>query len=148
LGRGAIQALETELKAAFDSLALCYFLLGWTVGGEPLELDHDDLARLFSAATGIDMSGDDLLKIGERIYNVERAFNIREGLGRKDDNPPARYIVSELHGKPTIGVDPTKYQAMLDEYYKFKGWDKEGIPTKKKLEELNLGYIANQIRAQ
>ena len=148
LGRGALQAIETEFKAAFDSLALCYFMLGWTIEGGQLELDHDDLARLFSPATGVDMSGDDLLKIGERIYNVERAFNAREGLRRKDDTPPQRLFVEEIHGRPTIGVDPIKYQAMLDEYYEFKGWDKEGIPTKKKLDELNLGYIAEQIGAR
>ena len=148
LGRGAVQALENDLKSAFDSLGICYFMLGWSLEHYRLELDHDDLARLFSSATGVDMSGDDLLKVGERIYNVERAFNIREGLGRKDDTLPERYFVKEIHGRPTVGVDPAKFQVMLNEYYKFKGWDKEGVPTKKKLDELNLSYIAEQIGAR
>ena len=86
-----------------------------------------------------------MLRVGERIYNMQRVFNIREGFGRKDDTIPQRFFVKETGNEPAIGIDPAKFQAMLDEYYKFHGWDKEGVPTRAKLEELGLGYILEQI---
>ena len=141
-GKGALCAIDNDYKAATDSLEICWLATNETEYGL---LEPRDLAPALSAATGVQISGDDLLKVGERIYNVERAFNIREGLSRKDDKVPGRFLVEEIHGRPTAGVDPAKFQAMLDEYYEFRGWDEEGIPTRKKLEELNLGYIIEQI---
>jgi aldehyde:ferredoxin oxidoreductase len=93
------------------------------------------------------MSGDDLMKAGERITNVEKAFNIREGMGRKDDTLPKSFFVEEETPWGTTGISEAKFKAMLDEYYQFRGWDREGIPTPQKLEELGLGYMAEQIRA-
>ena len=101
----------------------------------------DDLAQLFSAATGVEMSGDDLMKIGERICNVEKVLNVRAGMRRKDDTLPRIFFVEKETPWGPTGMSEAKFQAMLDEFYKFRGWDEEGIPTKGKLEELGLGDI-------
>ncbi|MFC1958797.1 aldehyde ferredoxin oxidoreductase C-terminal domain-containing protein [Chloroflexota bacterium] len=93
------------------------------------------------------MSGDDLMKVGERIYNVERAFNIREGMGRKDDMLPKNMLVEKETPWGMEGISEANFDAMLDEYYQFRGCNHEGIPTKQKLEELGLGDIAEQIGA-
>lgn len=58
---------------------------------------------------------------------------------------PDRFFVEEVTPFGRTVLNKAKFQTMLDEYYRFRGWDKEGVPTKKKLEELNLGYIAAQI---
>ncbi len=139
-GHGVVIAVENDFVAALNSVEACM----------PLCMDalyEDDLAWLFSAATGVEMDGDSLMKAGERIFNVEKAFNVREGIRRKDDTLPQRFFVEKVTPWGIEGLNEAKFQAMLDEYYKFRGWDEEGIPTKKKLDELNLGYIAEQIGA-
>jgi aldehyde:ferredoxin oxidoreductase len=78
----------------------------------------------------------DMVKVGERIMNVERLFNIREGYTRKDDRLPKRFLEPLPDGQSkgqTIDVN-----RMLDFYYRLRGWDMNGIPTKEKLEELEL----------
>jgi len=88
--------------------------------------------RIISAATGLDIDEAELWKITRRNRNLVRAINIRRGLKRKDERPP------EDHWKKRF----PEYEAKLqDEYYKFKGWNNEGIPTKEKLNELGLDYV-------
>ncbi len=78
--------------------------------------------------------------IGERIWNLIRMFNVREGLTRKDDTIPYRIANDPLKGGKADGhvVTLEDLNKMLDEYYKLRGWDKEGRPTKEKLKELKL----------
>ncbi|MBI3040873.1 MAG: aldehyde ferredoxin oxidoreductase C-terminal domain-containing protein, partial [Chloroflexi bacterium] len=144
-GKGIYLALDQDFRGFVNSLELC----GSTSGGldDDSELNLAEIACLVSTATGVEMSGDDLMKIGERIYNVEKAFNIREGMGRKDDSLPKSFLVEGEGPKGPTGVSEAKFQTMLDEYYRFRGWDHEGIPTRQKLEELGLSYIAEQIGA-
>ena len=141
LGQGAVAFLLQNFEAVPNCLNICWFMSDY--GG----LDLDDMARLFSTATSIEVDGKGLERVGERVYNIERAFNVREGLRRKDDSLPSRFF-EEVPDGPGAGerIDPAKFQEMLDEYYEFRGWDREGIPTAKKLEELNLGDIGGQIR--
>jgi len=141
-GKGVFIATDQDFRAASDSLEICYW-----VNGERMGLDLHDMARLFSTASGVEMSGDDLLKVGQRVNNVEKSFNVREGFGRRDDTLPQRFFAEQEGEGLHSGVDPDRFQALLDEYYEFRGWDKQGIPTRKKLEELNLDYIAPQILA-
>ena len=142
-GKGVVLALDEDISAMFNSLEICHMVIGQIRQG----LNPDELAELVSTCTGVEMSSDDLMKIGERIYNVEKAFNIREGMSRKDDTLPQSFFVKKETPWGPTGISEVKFQEMLDEYYKFRGWDKEGIPTKKKLNELNLDYIAEQIGA-
>ena len=143
-GKGVLMALDQDHMAVFNCMELCRT---HGVGPDDPEV-LGELSQLVSTATGVEMSGDDLMRIGERINNVERAFNIREGMGRKDDPLPKKPFLIEKETPWGIeGISEAKYQAMLDEFYQFRGWDREGIPTKQKLEELRLSSIAEQIAA-
>jgi len=94
-------------------------------------------ARLLTAVTGISYQPEELIQMGERIVNLERLFNIREGFSRKDDTLPRRLLEEPVTSGPaqgrTVNLDP-----MLDEYYQFRGWDTNGAPLEKKLTELGL----------
>jgi benzoyl-CoA reductase subunit BamB len=91
---------------------------------------------LISSATGIDMDEAGLKKIYKRNRSLLRAFNVRRGLTRADEKPP------EDHWKKRF---PELEEKLLDAYYKFKGWDNQGIPTKESLQELDLGYVAEDL---
>jgi len=82
-------ALDNDFNAAVNSVEACLFLTGAARGN----LDENDLAWLVSAATGVQTDGDGLMKLGERIFNVEKAFNLREGMRRKDDTLSERFFV-------------------------------------------------------
>jgi aldehyde:ferredoxin oxidoreductase len=101
-------------------------------------------AHLLQTATGVPFTAMDLISIGERIYNLERIFNARDGFSRKDDSLPVRLLETPLpegHSKnTTVTLDP-----MLNEYYKLRGWTPEGIPTISTLSEVKLGYASKQV---
>lgn len=82
----------------------------------------------------------DYRKIGERNINTIRLFNIREGISKKHDKLPARCFEEGLIGGPTKGwvISPKDFELMLNEYYKFRGWNKEGRPTLSKLKDLEI----------
>ena len=86
--------------------------------------------------TGIKFTLKELLKIGERIFNLKRLFNTKCGITRKDDKIPPRLkfpLERGLTRNKVLTID-----SMLEEYYKFRGWDDNGIPTISKLKELNI----------
>ena len=91
-----------------------------------------NLPRIISSATGMDINEDKLWEIARGNRNLLRAINVRRGLRRKDERPP------EDHWKKRFPDLETK---LLDEYYKFKGWNKEGIPTKETLHQLDLDHV-------
>ena len=91
---------------------------------------------LTSAATGIDIDKAELTQIAKRNRTLIRAVNIRRGMRRADEKPPAN------HWKKRF---PELETNLLDNYYKFKGWNKEGIPTKESLQELGLEYIGEEL---
>lgn len=135
-------AWHEEWHCVVDSLGLCK-LEG--IALKPLRPKH--FAKLVSAATGLDFDEDRLRMIGERIWNLERLFNIREGLSRKDDMPPKRLLEEPIATGPSAGegLSLTKFESMLDEYYRLRGWDlTSGIPKEQKLEELNLSLEVEQ----
>jgi aldehyde:ferredoxin oxidoreductase len=92
--------------------------------------------RFISAATGIDMDEAGLKEVYRRNRSLLRAVNVRRGLRRADEKPP------EDHWKKRF---PELETQLLDAYYKFKGWDNDGIPTKETLEGLDLGYVAEDL---
>ena len=91
---------------------------------------------IVSAATGMDIDEEGLKKIVKRSRNLHRAFNLRRGLTRADEKPP------EDHWKKRF---PELEQKLLDTYYKFKGWNNDGIPTKETFQKLDLGYVAEDL---
>ena len=104
--------------------------------------DFNQLVDLARGMTGWNCSGWEIGKVAERGITMARAFNVREGLGRKDDSYPAR-MFEPLPSGPRQGhrVDPDKVESALDDYYGMLGWDPEGVPTRAKLEELNVGWV-------
>jgi len=119
-----------------DSLGLCK-LEGIAI--KPLKPKH--FQQLLSAATGWDISIEELEAIGERIWNLERLFGVREGIRRDDDLPPARLYNEPVATGPAAGerLDHDKYEAMLNEYYDLRGWDKTtGIPLRERMQRLGL----------
>jgi aldehyde:ferredoxin oxidoreductase len=119
-----------------DSLGLCK-LEG--IALKPLRPRH--FHRLLTTATGWDVSLEELERIGERIWNLERLFNVREGKGRQDDLPPRRLLEEPISTGPAQGerLNKDRFEQMLTEYYGLRGWDPEtGIPTCQKLRELGL----------
>jgi aldehyde:ferredoxin oxidoreductase len=118
-----------DLTAALDSSGACLFV---TFG-----IGADELAAMISQATGVSYSTEEFMKIGARIWNMERLFNLKAGLSAKDDTLPPRMLKDPLPAGPCKG-QVSKLDKMLPEYYTLRGWDSAGIPTKKKLSELGL----------
>ena len=99
------------------------------------------MAKLYNLVTGIEMTPEELKKTGERIQNVARLFNVREGLGRKDDTLPWKVMHEPIPDEgPSKGayVSQAELDLLLDDYYEARGWTKEGVPTVQKLKELGL----------
>ena len=104
--------------------------------------------RLFNLVTGKDWDLEQLLKVSERVRNMERMFDVRQGLTRKDDDLPKKFFEVPLSKGKFAGevLDRAKFEQMKDEYYEIRGWDKEtGIPTREKLVELGLEAVADEV---
>lgn len=103
------------------------------------------LVKLIKAVTGVEMNERELLRAGERLINLERAYNIREGLSRADDTLPDRFTKEPLKEGETRG-HVVNLETMLDRYYEVRGWDRaSGFPSKTKLKELGLEEVAEEL---
>ncbi|HID17215.1 TPA: aldehyde:ferredoxin oxidoreductase, partial [Candidatus Bathyarchaeota archaeon] len=102
-----------------------------------------------NAVTGFNLSVSTLLTVGERVYNLQRAFNVREGFRRKDDGLPERILTEPIPEGKSKGsfVAREELEEMLDEYYAARGWSKDGVPTKAKLVALDLPDVAEEVGA-
>lgn len=101
-------------------------------------MDEDKLRELVETATGFDIGGyKGLMEIGERIFNLERLFNLKAGLTCKDDTLPKRMLEEPMPEGPAKG-DVVHLDEMLPEYYRLRGWTEEGVPTEEKLKSLGL----------
>jgi len=125
-----------ELYAVTDSLGICRFVSLWN---SPNLLGFEELATLYSLVTGCPCSGFDLANVGENIINVERMFNLREGITKRDDQLPLRFFESPLEGRK-CSLTEAKMLSMLDEYYKLRGWTKKGIPKKATIAKLQADF--------
>ena len=126
-----------DLWSLYDCLVWCKFL------PYPAGISIATVTGIIQAVTGWDVTPMELLTVGERAFNISKAFNVREGLSRRDDVLPAR-IAEPLPDGPFKGETITKegLDVMLDAYYEARGWDIEtGNPTRKKLEELELDEV-------
>lgn len=102
--------------------------------------------EMFKAVTGWDISEEELWVTGERIYNITKMFNIREGFSRKDDHLPWKVSNAPIVAGPSKGlyVSEEELNRMLDEYYLTRGWSREGVPTKAKLSQVGLKDLAEE----
>jgi aldehyde:ferredoxin oxidoreductase len=119
---------------AIGTCAFCSSFRGQFGGGSAYNIYN--MPTFIQLATGIEMDADDLWQVARRNRNLVRAINVSRGLRRADEKPP------EDHWKVR---EPENEQKLLDEYYKFKGWTKEGIPTKLTLDKLDLDDVADEL---
>jgi len=129
-GKGLVVKHFEEMAAISDALGICK-----NTYNNMEVLDWEGTAQLLKAATGWDFTGEEVQRIGERIVNLERLFIAREGITRRDDTLPRRFLEEPLPGWGSVlELDP-----MLDEYYRARGWDvATGLPTPAKLADLGL----------
>ncbi len=125
-----------HFTALGDSLVMCRFTSERGFGlfiGEPY-------ATMVRAVTGWDVTVDELERVGERIINLERLFNVREGVRRAQDVLPWKVMHEPIPDGPSAGMHcpPAELAAMLDEYYALRGWDTDGVPTAARLATLGL----------
>jgi aldehyde:ferredoxin oxidoreductase len=121
--------LFQDLTAAVDASGGCIFGT-FGMGGE-------DYAAMLSALTGVSYTVESYIEAGERIWNLERLFNLRAGLTKKDDTLPERMFNTPIATGPAKGM-LSKVREMLPEYYQLRGWDENGVPTEARLEKLQL----------
>jgi aldehyde:ferredoxin oxidoreductase len=139
-GRGKMITDESKMYNIIDSLIVCKFSRGTYYDG------WKDLANYYTLATGLPMTVEDMAKAGDRIENLARMFNIREGKGtRKNDTLPWKIenvpVPDEGPAKGVV-VSEAEFQVGLDDYYASRGWSANGVPTVAKLQELGLGDLA------
>jgi aldehyde:ferredoxin oxidoreductase len=134
-----------DSSAFKETGVICAFAGGW--GWVP-----GLFGKMLKAARGIDVLADNayLNKAGERLFNLERAFNVREGFGRKDDSLPIRMRTEPLHTRKAKGEGQmvSHQDEFLDKYYTLRGWTKEGIPTPEKLKALGLDFALEKSKSK
>jgi aldehyde:ferredoxin oxidoreductase len=133
LGKAGLLINLQNLNAVLDSLSVCKFTA--------FAMKEDYYARLLSAVWGEPVEPQELLLMGERIWNAERLFNMAAGFGRDDDSLPRRLLEEPVPAGPSAG-QVVDLPPMLDEYYISRGWDAGGRPSAAKLARLDLAATA------
>ncbi len=128
-GKAEWTRIFQDLSAAIDSMGLCLFT--------SFALSAQDYVDLYNAASGESISVDDLMTIGDRIWNNERLFNLREGYTAADDTLPKRLLESPIPEGPSKG-SVSRLPEMLPAYYQVRGWSESGVPTDEKKQSLSL----------
>lgn len=128
-GKAARAKTHQELTSVIDSLGLCLFT--------SFALNADHYRDLFNTIVGEDWSTEEMLEAGERIWNLERLFNLKAGLTCADDTLPKRLLEEPMPDGPAKD-NVVHLQDMLPAYYEARGWDEQGVPTAAKLAELGL----------
>ena len=126
-GKAGHTKIFQDRFAAVDSLVVCKF--AFFGAGE------EEYANIVSAVTGVAYTSEDLMLAGERIWNVERLYNVRAGFSKADDRLPDRFYEAKVNGRV---IDREEFLNTLYEYYRMRGWDENGMPTEDKLNVLGI----------
>jgi len=141
-GKGKLTKWNQDVRSATcDAAPMCAFLLDMAVPA----IATENTANLMEAVTGLKYTPGEIQTVGERINNLARAFNVREGFTRDDDTLPDRLMTEPLKEGASRGqlISKDDFKQMLDEYYTERGWDMNtGAPGREKLTELGLEYVA------
>ncbi len=130
--KGQTLVLLQNIKSIIDSAIVCN--LPWRRLTDLPEL----LPKVISAVTGCDMSMNQMLENGERIFNLQKMFNVKNGVKRKDDMLPRRFLEHPLRNGKLKGKVLENFEEMLSEYYTARGWDEDGIPQRETLDRLGI----------
>jgi aldehyde:ferredoxin oxidoreductase len=144
-GKAMLAVVSEHLERVPDNLGICKWIYNLFI-----YQDAEMASRLCQYATGKEWEVPDLLAISERVRNLERAFDVRQGLRRADDMLPKKFFEQPLGKGKFKGevLDRAKFEGMKDEYYQIRGWDPaSGIPTTQKLQELDLADAAEDLAA-
>jgi aldehyde:ferredoxin oxidoreductase len=128
-GKAELLKIFQDLTGLVDSSDICLFTT--------FALGLGEISSMLRGTTGLDYSDEDMLKVGERIWNLERMFNLEAGFTKEDDNLPPRLLNEPLTSGEAKGK-VAELDVMLERYYENRGWDERGIPTEEKLEELSI----------
>lgn len=136
LTRFSMEGVPKFVKESQDERAACFSL----VLCDFLPFDIPEMVEMLNSATGFSYTPESYLMTGERIWNMTRLFNTREGMTTFNDILPARFYQEEAPEGDPRGqkINFENFEEAKAEYYKLRGWDREGIPTKEKLESLSL----------
>jgi aldehyde:ferredoxin oxidoreductase len=160
-GKVSMVFYHENLSAVTDSMGTCRFMHASYYAQYPIpelrakysrkkrEVHSIKYHEWLSAATGMDIDYDELLRIGDRIVNLERAINTRFGIRRKDDTLPKKFMKNPLPSGPAKGEVFSKKQLdkMIDEYYTLRGWDKKtGLLLTKKLQDLEMDDVLKDLK--
>jgi len=134
-GKGILTKFNQDFCGLFDTVTFCEFPASFM-----LDSFQKLVAQLISGATGLDFTEQEMWDVGERLNNLCRMFNVREGFSRKDDTLPERLMTEPLKNGLSKGekISREDLDFMLDEYYEARQWDSNGIPTPEKLTALGL----------
>ncbi|MCL1802991.1 MAG: aldehyde ferredoxin oxidoreductase family protein [Eubacteriaceae bacterium] len=137
--RGPLVRADEDLYCILDSFIICKFTRNAWNG------PYEELAEVYTLVTGIPMTAEGLRLAGERMNNLARLINMREGLTRKDDTLPYRTMHDPIPTGPAAGsfVSQEELDIMLDAYYADRSWSNEGVPSVEKLAELGLSAYAD-----
>ncbi|MFW9900829.1 MAG: aldehyde ferredoxin oxidoreductase family protein [Candidatus Thorarchaeota archaeon] len=138
IGIKKIRALVyyTNWRNLMNALLICYFV-PW---------DYVDIPEIVRAVTGWYTSSWELMKVGERITTMARVFNIREGFKRDNDWLPERFFQPHTSGALSeTAIKPEDFKSAIINYYRMIGWNEDGIPTKSKLEELDIDWVSQYL---
>ncbi|MCK4816801.1 aldehyde ferredoxin oxidoreductase C-terminal domain-containing protein, partial [bacterium] len=139
-----------KLKAVVDALGMCFITSPWYDLTDTNLLQLEDYTALLNAGTGMSLTREELMKYGQRIYNIEKAFNtLHTSLSRKDDMPPPRFMNEPIKSGEFAGniLHREGLEQMLDQYYQLEGWkQKNGLQTEHILSELGLQDVAEKLK--
>jgi aldehyde:ferredoxin oxidoreductase len=136
-GKGKLTKWNQDIRTATcDCPTMCAFLLDMALPANAAE----NTADMVNSATGLNLTPADIEIVGERINNLARAFNVREGFTRDDDTLPEKILTEPIKAGASKGqyISRAELNKMLDEYYHERGWTNEGVPTRQKLLDLGL----------
>ena len=119
-GKAALLKAFQDLTGLVDSAGVCLFVT--------FAIGLPEIAAQLRTATGLDISDDEYYQVGDRIWNLERLFNLRAGFSKQDDTLPPRLLNEPMKDGPHKGR-VVELDVMLPEYYSLRGWDEEGVPT-------------------
>ncbi|MFA7148258.1 MAG: aldehyde ferredoxin oxidoreductase C-terminal domain-containing protein, partial [Syntrophomonadaceae bacterium] len=132
-GKPGLLKIFQDLTGLVDSAGICLFTT--------FAIGLPEIAEELRTATGLNLSDEEFLLVGERVWNLEKIFNLQAGLSKKDDILPPRLLNEPMKGGPHEGK-VVQLDGMLTEYYQLRGWDENGVPSQAKLNELGMADVA------
>jgi aldehyde:ferredoxin oxidoreductase len=133
-----------DLRTLVNAMAMCTFMMEPAFNRSTVT----KMVGIISDVTGWETSIEEMIRVGERANNLARAFNVREGSDRRDDTLPKRFQEPLPEGGSAgYFISQAEMDRMLDDFFAEAGWTHRGVPGRKKLESLGIGYVADELES-